>query len=92
MDEPDERPTESPTTSRDEAEREGKWMAENWIGVAVVSILALVVLVVGMMQWTGVVDVFAPVADSQVGQWAAFGVLALVVVALAAWSWGDLLG
>ncbi|WP_394739507.1 hypothetical protein [Natronococcus roseus] len=87
MDEPDEEPTEKPTNDREEAEREGKWMARNWIGIAVVSILALLLLAVGMMQATGLVDVFAPVADSETGQWAAFGVLALAVLAIAGWSW-----
>ncbi|NKE36742.1 hypothetical protein GWG54_13125 [Natronococcus sp. JC468] len=87
MDEPDREPTEKTTDDRREAERETKWMARNWIGVAVVSILALLVLVVGMMQATGLVDVLAPIADSGTGQWAAFGVLALVVLALAGWSW-----
>lgn len=87
MDEPDHEPTEKPTEDREEARQEGQWMARNWIGIAVVSILVLVLLAVGMMQATGLVDVFAPVADTQGGQWAAFGVLALVVLALAGWSW-----
>jgi flagellar biosynthesis protein FlhB len=87
MDEPDQEPTEKPTQDRHEAEQEGKWMARNWMGIAVISILTLLLLAVGLMQATGLVDVFAPVADSQTGQWAAFGVLALVVVAIAGWSW-----
>lgn len=91
MDEPDQEPTEKPTEDREEAEQEGKWMARNWIGIAVVSILALLLLVVGMMQATGLVDVFAPIADTQGGQWAAFGVLALLVVVLAGWSWRAIL-
>ena len=91
MDEPDQEPTEKPTEDRQEAEQEGKWMARNWIGIAVVSILALLLLVVGMMQATGLVDVFAPIADTQGGQWAAFGGLALLVVVLAGWSWRAIL-
>ncbi|WP_306052888.1 hypothetical protein [Natronococcus wangiae] len=87
MEKPDQEPTEKPTEDRAEAEQEGKWMARNWIGIAVVSILALLLLVVGLMQATGLMDVFAPVADSQVGQWVAFGVLALVILGLAGWSW-----
>lgn len=87
MDEPDKEPTEKPTEDREEAEREGQWMARNWLGIAVVSILALLLLALGMMQATGLVDVFGPVADSETGQWAAFGVLALAVLALAGWSW-----
>lgn len=87
MEKPDQEPTEKPTEDRAEAEQEGKWMARNWIGIAVVSILALLLLVVGMMQATGLVDVLAPVADTQGGQWAAFGVLAFIVLVLAGWSW-----
>lgn len=87
MSEPDREPTEKPTHDREEAEQESKWMARNGIGIAVVSILMLLLLVVGMMQATGLVDVFAPVASSETGQWAAFGVLALAVLALAGWSW-----
>ncbi|MFC4880918.1 hypothetical protein [Halostagnicola sp. GCM10023243] len=91
MDEPDQEPTEKPTEDREEAEQESKWMARNWIGIAVVSIFALLLLVVGMMQATGLVDVLAPVADTQGGQWAAFGVLALIVLVLAGWSWRAIL-
>ncbi|AGB37726.1 hypothetical protein [Natronococcus occultus] len=87
MDEPDKEPTEKPTEDREEAEQEGQWMARNWLGIAVVSILFLLLLALGMMQATGLVDVFAPIADSETGQWAAFGVLALAVLALAGWSW-----
>ncbi|WP_254767439.1 hypothetical protein [Salinilacihabitans rarus] len=87
MDRPDEEPTEKPTNTAREAEEETAWLAQNWVGIAVVSILGLVVLVVGMMQWSGLVDVFAPVADTEGGQWAAFAALALVVLALGVWGW-----
>jgi uncharacterized protein YqhQ len=91
MDEPNQEPTEKPTHDSQEAEQEGKWMARNWLGVAVISILTLLLLAVGLMQATGLIDVFAPVADSETGQWAAFGVLALIVVGIAAWSWSAII-
>jgi uncharacterized protein YqhQ len=91
MDEPNQEPTEKPTRDSQEAEQEGKWMARNWLGVAVISILTLLLLAVGLMQATGLIDVFAPVADSETGQWAAFGVLALIVVGIAAWSWSAII-
>lgn len=84
---PDEEPTQKPTHDKKEATEEGRWMARSWIAIAVVSILALLLVVVGLMQFTGLVDVFAPFADTQTGQWGAFAVLALIVVAIAAWGW-----
>lgn len=87
MDEPDQEPTDKPTHDREEAEAEGKWMARNWIGVAIVSILGLWLIMVAVMQATGLMDVFGPVADSETGQWGAFAVIALIWLALAGWSW-----
>ncbi|WP_076607689.1 hypothetical protein [Natronorubrum thiooxidans] len=91
MSEPDREPTETPTTSRDEAEAEGQWMARNWLGIAVVSILSLVILALALMQWTGLVNVFAPIAETEGQQWGAFFVLALVVIILGGWSWKAIL-
>ena len=87
MSEPNEEPTEKPTRTEEEATQEGAWMLRNWLGIAVVSIAALVVIALGLLQWTGLIDVFGPVASTETGQWMAFGVLVLVVVALAAWTW-----
>ncbi|WP_247002355.1 hypothetical protein [Halosolutus gelatinilyticus] len=92
MSEPDREPTEKPTNTKREAKEEDQWIIRNWIGVAVVSILGLWLLVIGAMQATGLVDVFGPIADTQTGQWAAFGVLVLVWVALAGWSWKAIAG
>ncbi len=63
------------------------WMARNWLGIAVVSIFGLLLLVLALLQASGLVDVFGPVADTQTGQWAAFGVLVIAWLALAGWSW-----
>ena len=87
MSEPDREPTEKPTTSKEEAESETKWMTRNWIGIAVVSILGLVLLMVGAMQATGLVDVFAPLADAEATQWGVFFVMAVALIILAGWSW-----
>ncbi|QFU81406.1 hypothetical protein [Natronorubrum aibiense] len=87
MSEPDREPTETPTTDKSEAKADTKSMARNWLGIAVVSILALLVLTLGMLQWTGLVDVFAPIAETEGQQWGAFFVLALVVIVLGGWSW-----
>lgn len=92
MSRPDDRPTETPTTDRERAADEGAWMARNWLAVAAVSILALVVLALGLLQYTGLVNLFAPIAGTEAGQWAAFAVIALVVAGVAAWSWAALVG
>lgn len=92
MSEPDDRPTKTPTTSKEEAEAEGQWMARNWLGIAVVSILSLLLIMVAAMQATGVVDVFAPVAETETQQWAVFFGLAIAVIILAGWSWTAIVG
>lgn len=92
MSEPDREPTEKPTTSKEEAESEGQWMTRNWIGIAIVSIFSLLLIVVAMMQFTGLVDVFAPIADTEGTQWGAFFVLALFVIILGGWSWKAIIG
>ncbi|MCU4741126.1 opsin family protein [Halobacteria archaeon AArc-m2/3/4] len=84
---PDEEPTDTPTRNREQAEEEGAWMGQNWLRIAVVSILGLWVVALGLLQASGLINVFAPIADTQRGQWAAFAVLALVVIGIGAWSW-----
>ena len=87
MSEPDREPTEKPTNSKQEAEEEGQWMARNWIGIAVVSIFSLLLLMLGAMQFTGVIDIFAPIAETEGQQWGVFFVLALIVIIVGGWSW-----
>lgn len=86
MEEPDEDAIEEPTTSEEQAEREATWMVKEWTTIAAISILLLLVLVLGLMQATGVVDLLAPVVDTEIGQWAVFVVIALVVLAIFLWS------
>lgn len=90
--EPTEKPTEKPTHDSAEAEQEGQWMARNWLAIAAVSILGLLLLAVGLLQATGLVSVFAPVAETQTQQWGAFGVLVLIWVLIAGWSWSAVAG
>lgn len=89
MSERDEEPTDTPAQSREQAEEEGAWMAQNWLRIAVISILGLWLVALGAMQATGLIDVFAPVANTEGGQWAAFGVLALLVIGIGVWSWAS---
>lgn len=57
-----------------------------WTSIAAASLLVLFLLALGLMQATGLVDLFAPIADTEIGQRAAFAVLALLVVALFLWG------
>lgn len=66
-------------------------MVTNWIGIAVISVGFTFLLALGMLQWTGLIDVMAPVADTELGQWIAFGIVALAVVLIAAWSWSSVI-
>ncbi|SDJ45810.1 hypothetical protein [Natronorubrum texcoconense] len=87
MSEPDREPTETTTTSKEEAEEEGQWMARNGIGIAVVSIFSLLLIMLAAMQFTGVIDIFAPIAETEGQQWGVFFVLALIVIIVGGWSW-----
>ncbi|ELY40262.1 hypothetical protein [Natronorubrum tibetense] len=87
MSEPDREPTETTTTSKQEAEEEGQWMARNWIGIAVVSIFSLLLIMLAAMQFTGLIDIFAPIAETEGQQWGVFFVLALIVIIVGGWSW-----
>ncbi len=91
MSEPDREPTETTTTSKEEAEEEGQWMARNWIGIAVVSIFSLLLIMLAAMQFTGLIDIFAPIAETEGQQWGVFFVLALIVIIVGGWSWKAIL-
>ncbi|SEV85943.1 hypothetical protein [Natrinema salifodinae] len=83
---PDEEAIDEPTTSSAQEADEGAWMMKEGITVGLVAIGAMVVLAIGLLQGTGLVDFFAPIADTGLGQWAAFGVLIFIALAVFAWS------
>ena len=83
----DDDPTDDPTHDTEEARREGAAMGRRWLQIAAVATFATLLVALGLLQATGLVDLFAPIADSEAAQWALFAVLALVVVAVGAWSW-----
>ncbi len=83
----DEDPTQSPTRDSQDAAEEGEVMAKNWLRVAVVATFGMIVLALGLLQAGGLIDFFAPVADTGVGQWLAFALLALIVIGIGIWSW-----
>ncbi len=67
-------------------------MGRNWLGIAAVSIFGLVLIVIALMQATGLMDVFAPVVETEIQQWAIFGVLVLIWLGAAGWSWNAITG
>ncbi|MFB1062407.1 hypothetical protein [Natrinema sp. H-ect4] len=83
---PDEEAIDEPTTSGAQEADETAWMMKEGVTIGLISIMAVLVLALGLLQGTGLVDVFAPIADTNFGQWIAFGVLVLVVIAVFAWS------
>jgi hypothetical protein len=86
MEEPDEDAIEEPTTDTQQAEKEATWMVKEWTTIGVISILVLVILAIGLLQATGVIDLLAPIVDTETGQWSVFGALVLIVVAIFLWS------
>lgn len=86
MEEPDEDAIEEPTTSEEQAEREATWMMKEWTTIGTISILVLLVVVLGLMQATGLVDLVAPVADTEIGQWSVFVAIVLITLAIFVWS------
>ena len=91
----DERPTHSdpdaeaidePTTSGAQEADETAWMMKEGIMIGLFAIVGVVVLALGLMQGTGLIDLFAPIADSGLWQWIGFGVLVVLVLAAFAWT------
>ncbi|MFD1562005.1 hypothetical protein ACFR99_00250 [Haloarchaeobius amylolyticus] len=83
---PNEEAIDEPTTSGAQEADETAWMMKEGVSVGLISIAAVLVLALGLLQLTGLVDVLAPVADTELGQWLAFGVLVLIVLAAFGWS------
>lgn len=77
---------QTPTTTEEEAREEGKELLEGGLRVALVSIAALLLAAVGLLQATGLVDLFPFGGDWTYG-WAVFVLLAVAIVAAEAWTW-----
>ncbi|MDF9746771.1 hypothetical protein [Natrinema salsiterrestre] len=84
--EPDEEAIDEPTTSSAQEADETAWMMKEGVTIGLIAIGATLLLALGLLQGTGRVDVLAPIADTGLGQWAAFAVLVLVAIAVFAWS------
>lgn len=75
-----------PSTGEEEQREEAKVLAEGWLRVAAVSIFALVLTVVGLLQASGLVDLF-PFGNDWTVEWLVFVALAVAIVAVEAWTW-----
>lgn len=82
----DSRP-DDPTEVAGDDHQQASEMQRSWLRIGVVSIAAMLLLALGMMQATGLVDLLSPFVDSEIGQWLVFVILAVVVGAVAVWSW-----
>lgn len=84
--EPDEEAVDEPVTDQEDEVEEMAWTVRELTTVTVVSILALVLLAVALLQFSGLVDFMTPLADTPLGQWLALGVVAAGVAGLFVWS------
>lgn len=86
MSDPGEDPERTPSTTEAEQREEAEVLAKGWLRVAAVSILAVVLTVVGLLQATDLVDLF-PFGEDWTIQWLVFVLLAALLVAVELWGW-----
>lgn len=86
MSDPAEDVEQTPATTEEEEREEGKVLAEGWLRVATVSIFALVLTVVGLLQASGFIDLF-PFGEEWTLEWLVFVLLAAVLVGIELWTW-----
>ena len=86
MSDPADDPEKTPSTTVEEQREEGKMLAKGWLRIASVSIFALLLTVVGLLQATGVIDLF-PFGEGWTVQWLVFVLLAIVLVSVELWTW-----
>lgn len=79
-------PEKTPSTTEAEQKEEGMVLAEGWIRIAAVSIAALLLTVLGLLQASGVIDLF-PFGEGWTVQWLVFVVIALLLVSVGLWTW-----
>lgn len=85
MEEPRKESVEEPTNTEQDAREAESFMAREWSSIALVSIAGMLLLALGMMQATGLVD-FLDVLGGATVQWLAIAVLGIAVVAAFLWS------
>lgn len=83
--EPDAEAIEEPTTDGEHEAAETAWMMKEGVTIGIISILAVLLLAVALMQATGVVEL-VPTGENPLFEWGAFAVLAILTIGLFAWS------
>ncbi len=86
MSESTDDPEKTPATTEDEQREEGETIAKGWLRVGAVSIFGMLLAVIGLMQATGLIDLF-PFGEGWTYQWLVFVAIAAVVVAIEVWTW-----
>lgn len=86
MSDPGEDPEKTPSTTEEEQREEAEVLAKGWLRVAAVSILATVLTVVGLLQASGLVDLF-PFGEDWTVEWLVFVLLAVLLVGIELWGW-----
>lgn len=81
-----EDPDKRASTTEEEQREEGEVLFQGLVRVAVVSIFATVLIVVGLLQATGLIDLF-PFGEEWTFQWLIFVLLALALLSAELWSW-----
>lgn len=87
MVEPDEEAVEEPTTEPEQEKEAATWMAMEGTSIAAISILATLLAALAMMQYTGLIDLGQPIANTQIQQWMVWVVL--FAFAFGAFAWGQ---
>ncbi len=85
---PEDDPDQHPTRTEEEAKDEAKVVAKGGVRIAAVSIFATLLTVIGLLQASGLIDLF-PFGEGWTLQWLVFVVIAVFIVALELWSWSN---
>lgn len=86
MSDPTDNPEKTPSRTEAEQREEGKALAKGWLRVAAVSIFGMVLAVIGVLQASGLIDLF-PFGDGWTFQWLVFVLLAAIIVGAELWTW-----
>ena len=86
MSDPGDDPEGTPSTTEAEQREEAAVLAQGTLRTALVSIVALLLIVLALMQATGLVDLI-PLGDEWTLQWLVFLLAAAALVGVQVWSY-----
>lgn len=86
MSDPGENPEKTPSTTEEEQKEEGEIILQGALRTGIISIVSLLLIILGLMQATGMIDLF-PFGSDWTVQWLVFVLIALVLVGIEVWSW-----